>query len=69
MKTKPLHESELPPVLFAEHLCALLGVSESTLRRARKRRNFPYTELPRIGRKPMWSRDQVLRIISTGRRS
>lgn len=64
-----MHENELPPVLFPQHLCALLGVSESTLRRARKRRNFPYTELPRIGRKPTWSRDQVLQIIKNGRRS
>ncbi len=59
-----VHESQLPPVLFEEHLMALLGIGRSTLRAARKRRSFPFSELPKIGRKPRWSRTQVLAVIA-----
>jgi hypothetical protein len=63
-----VNESELPPILFESHICALLGVAPRTLNRAKKARDFPFTELPKVGRKPRWSRDQVLSIISAGGR-
>ena len=64
-----LNESQLPPVLFSEDLQALLGMGASTLRKARKRRNWPFSELPRISHKPRWSRDHVLAVISGQRKS
>lgn len=63
----PAHESTLPPVLFVEHLAALLGTSPRTIRRARRRRDWPFTELTGVDRKPRWSRDQVLTILSAKR--
>jgi hypothetical protein len=60
------HESELPPILFPEHLCALLGIAESTLRDARRRPSWPFSEMPRIGRKPRWSREHVLHVVRNG---
>lgn len=61
---EPLHESQLPPILFEHHMCALLGIAPSTLRAARKRRTWIFSELPKMGRKPRWSRDQVLAAIN-----
>lgn len=60
------HESQLPPILFETDLANLLGIAVSTMREARRRRAWPFTELPRIGRKPRWSRDAVLATINTG---
>ena len=62
MSTIESHESTLPPVLFEHHMTALLGIAPSTMRRARKRRTWPFNDaaLPKFGRKPRWSRDLVL---------
>jgi hypothetical protein len=55
-----IHESQLPPVLLEEHMAQLLDLSVSGLRKARKKRSWSFVELPRISRKPRWSRDAVL---------
>lgn len=62
MNTLETHESTYPPVMFEHHMMALLGIAQSTLRAARKRRTWPFkdAELARFGRKPRWSRDLVL---------
>lgn len=54
------HESQLPPVLFIEDLARLLGTSARTIRKRMHSPRWPFSELPRIDRKPRWSRDQVL---------
>lgn len=59
-----VHESQWPPVLFDRDLAAILGIHVATLREYRKQDDFPFTELPRVGRKPRWSRDQVLAALS-----
>lgn len=60
------NESLWPPVLFDSDLAAILGISVRTLQNARKRATFPFSELPRVGRKPRWSRDHVLAVINGG---
>lgn len=60
------NESTWPPILFDKDLAAILGIAVSTLREARKRRTFPFSELPRVGRKPRWSREHVLAVINGG---
>lgn len=59
-----LHESQWPPVLFDRDLAAILGIHVATLRKYRNDPDSPFSELPRIGRKPRWSRDQVLQALS-----
>lgn len=56
---KPVDESTLPTVLFVEDLAALLGTSVRTIQNRRKSRVWPFTELPRIDRKPRWSKAHV----------
>lgn len=60
------NEATWPPILYDADLAAILGIAISTLREARKRRTFPFTELPRIGRKPRWSREHVLAVLNGG---
>jgi hypothetical protein len=67
--TNPSHESQLPPVLFDRDLAALLGMSVRTLLKARKRRGWAFSELPRIDRRPRWSRDAVLQVLNGTRPS
>lgn len=59
-----LHESQLPPVLEQSHMCQLLGMSVRTMNKRRKSPRWPFSELPRLDRKPRWSRDQVLAVIN-----
>jgi hypothetical protein len=61
----PVHENTLPAVLTAENLAALLGTSVRTIEKRRMARTLPFTELPRIDRKPRWSRDQVLAALAS----
>lgn len=56
----PVHESTLPPILGDAEMCALLGVSRSSLYRAMKRPEWLFPELPKITASHRWSRDQVL---------
>ncbi len=56
----PVPASSLPEVLLVQDMAALLGTSERTVRRAMKRRDWPFTELPAIDRKLRWSRDAVV---------
>jgi hypothetical protein len=58
------HESQLPPCLQIEHMAQLLSTSVRTIQKRRKSRTWPFTELPRIDRKPRWSRDAVLGVIN-----
>jgi hypothetical protein len=60
------HESQLPPVLTAEHMSQLLGMSLRTMAKRRKSRTWPFlgAELPKLDRKPRWSRDVVLATIN-----
>lgn len=60
------NEQTYPPILFVEHMAEIHGVAVRTLYNAMKRRSWPYSELPKIGRKARWSRDQVFAIISAG---
>lgn len=67
-------DSQLPPILLIEDLARVLNTSVRTLnrRRADARRRvstFPFSELPRIDRKPRWSRDHVLAVISGQRKA
>ncbi len=62
--SSPMHESQLPAVLEAAHLAQLLGTSVRTIQKRMKSRSWPYTPLPRIDRKPRWSRDHVLAVIA-----
>lgn len=64
MSSSPLHESQLPPVLETSHLAQLLGTSVRTIQKRMKSRTWLFTPLPRIDRKPRWSRDQCLAIIA-----
>jgi hypothetical protein len=58
------HESQLPPVLLIEHMAQLHTTSVRTIQKRRKSRVWPYTELPRIDRKPRWSREHVLAVLN-----
>ncbi len=59
------NESQLPPVLFDSHMAQLLGTSVRTIQKRRKtRKTWPFTELPKIDRRPRWSRDQVLAVLA-----
>lgn len=60
------NESTWPPIIYDRDLAAILGISVRTLQEARKRATFPFSELPKIGRKPRWSRDHVLAVIAGG---
>ena len=60
---KPVAASELPDVLFADDLAALLGTSVRTIQKRMKSRSWPYTPLPRIDRRPRWSKTHVLAVI------
>ena len=53
------------PILHIEDLAEIHGVAVRTLYDAmQNRRLWPYTELPRIGRKQQWSRDHVFAVIA-----
>jgi hypothetical protein len=66
VSAQPVAASTLPDVLLIEHMAALLGTSTRSVRRAMKRRDWPFAELPSIDRKLRWSRDQVVALLSTG---
>ena len=62
----PVHESQLPAVLLIEDIGRLLGMPVRTVYDEMKKRSWPFTELPRMGRKRRWSRDHVLAVINGG---
>ena len=62
-----MNATDLPDVLFEEHMCQLLGYgAKSSLRQARRHPLWPFCELPKFGRRPRWSKVQVLRVIEGG---
>jgi hypothetical protein len=51
-------------------MAQLLGMSVRGLLNARKKRDvWPFSELPRLDRKPRWSRDHVLAVLAGSRPS
>ncbi len=57
-------EQNYPPVLLIEHMAQVLNMSVRTINKRRHGKAWPFTELPRLDRKPRWSRDQVLQTIN-----
>lgn len=57
---RPVHESQLPPILRVEEMAALLGMTPRNVYRAMKRPGWLFATLPGIDSRPRWSRDQVL---------
>ena len=54
-------------MLEQSHLAQLLGMSIRTMQKRRmNKRNWPFSELPKLDRKPRWSRDVVLAVINGG---
>lgn len=45
-------------------LAAILGMSVRTINKRRHSKQWPFTELARLDRKPRWSRDHVLAVIN-----
>jgi len=57
-------ENNYPPVLLIEHMAQVLNMSVRTINKRRHSKQWPFTELPRLDRKPRWSRDQVLAVLA-----
>lgn len=60
----PIDANTLPLVLFDADLCALLGISQRTLKRRRRLKTFPIVELPAIDRRHRYGRADVLAFIN-----
>lgn len=57
---RPVHESQLPPVLGVDQMAQLLGMSVRQVYRSMKRPSWMFPELPRMDASHRWSREQVL---------